>query len=878
MSADRYRLTPEQLHRRCEEDRFNFETTADLPATREIIGQPRGVRAIEFGIDMKSDGYNIYVLGPTGTGRLTAVERFIRDRARQNPTPDDWLYVYNFGAPHQPNAMHLPPGMGDRLRADMKALVNYLREQIPQAFESQTYQEAAKLIHQSFEDKRDAAYRRLREQAAEKGLAIVQATGGLMTVPVVEGKLMDPDVFEALPVEERDVIEKSQREIEEQLEDALVAVRRAEIEMQGRLDDLAQQNAAVTVDARMDALKEKWQDYPEVLAYLDDVRADVIENVDDFRGDEKADDKAPRDGHDPLWRYGVNVIVDHKDGGGAPVVVVNQPTFRQLVGRVEYRTQYGALQTDFTMIKAGALHRANGGYLVVRAIDVFRQPYTWEALKQALTAGEIRIETLDGQDSTPYAPQAPEPEPIPLKVKVVLLGSPWLYYTLYDDDDFPELFKVKSDFATEMDRTPENEDQYALFIAARCCEGDLPHFDRSAVARVIEHGARMADSQRKLSTRFGVIADLVHEAAYWARRSDRDVVTGADVVRSLHEWEYRHNLDAEDVYRRITEDKTLFIDVDGEAVGQVNSLGIVGTPDYQFGQPGRLTAQVYLGRDGLVQIDREVNLTGPIHNKGLLTIKAFMSAKYARDRHLTLSASLSFEQNYGHIEGDSASSTELYALISAIAQIPIKQGVAVTGSVNQLGYVQPIGGVNEKVEGYFEVCRAYGLNGRQGVLIPSSNLNDLMLRDEIIEAVAAGTFHLWAVETIDQGLEVLTGMPAGELQEDGVYPEGTVNRAVVDRLCELDEKDKQADGRDDEDEDDSSSPSDAGDDKDKDRPVDVILTGDEPKEGETEDADGAAGDPEAGATGSPEKDKHKNKKKSKKDRKGKKNKKKAKCA
>lgn len=824
MSANPYLLKPDQLRHRCNKSRLQFETTADLPITREIIGQPRGVRAIEFGIDMKSAGYNIYVLGPTGTGRLTTVERFIQKRAKKNSTPDDWLYVHNFQTPHQPNAIHLPPGKGDQFRTDMKALVNYLREQIPQAFESEAYQEAVKLVHKGFEEKRDAINRQLRETAAEKGLAIVQSSSGLALVPVEEGKLMEPDVFDALPVEERNEIERRQREIEEELESGLAEIRRAEIATQAKLDDLARQSAAVTVDAHMGDLKAKWEAHSEILAYLEDVREDVIENIGEFQDTKKQDQGPTRDDSDRFWRYRVNLLVDHKNQDGAPVVVVNQPTFRQLVGRIEYRARMGTLQTDFTMIKAGALHQANGGYLIVRAIDIFQQPYAWDALKQALTVDEIRIEDPDIRNASAYATQTPEPEPIPLVIKVVLLGSPWLYYTLYDDDDFPELFKVKSDFATKMDRTTENEDQYALFVAARCHEDQLAHFDRSAVAQVVEYGSRLADSQRKLSTRFGNISDLIHEAAYWASRNGHEVVTGADVQQSLREWEYRHNLDAEEAYKRITEDKTLFIDLAGESVGQVNSLGVVDIADYQFGQPGRLTAQVYLGRDGLTQIDREVNLTGPIHNKGVLTIKAYLSAKYAQERPLTLSASLSFEQNYGHIEGDSASSTELYALVSAITQIPIKQGIAVTGSVNQRGHIQPIGGANEKIEGYFEVCKASGLNGEQGVLIPTANLNDLMLKEEVIEAVEAGQFHLWAVETIDQGLEVLMGKPAGERQEDGTYPEGTINRAVVDNLREMEKKEKEADG---DDEDQKDDEDDNTDDSGEDDTIDIILDGDE---------------------------------------------------
>jgi lon-related putative ATP-dependent protease len=788
MSANEWALKPKQLCGRCPEERFSFKTTAELPVTREIIGQPRGVRAIEFGIDMQSPGYNIYVLGPTGTGRLTTVERFIREQAQKGRTPDDWIYVRNFATPHQPSALRLLAGRGSELCADMKALVDYLREQVPKALESEAYQEAAQAIRKELEDQRDAIYQALQAQAATRSLAIIQSPAGMALAPLGEdGKLMDAKAHEQLPPAEREAIDAARRQLQDAIEDSLRQVRALERQAQDALEELARQVAAHTLDVRLDEIKTRWANCEEAIAYLESVRADVIENVDEFRRSDR-DEQPQRGGDDLFRRYQVNLIVDHKDTEGAPVVVVDQPSFRQLVGRIEHQVAFGALQTDFTMIKAGALHRANGGYLVVRAMDVFRQPYVWEALKRALTTREICIENPDVQNVTALAAQTLEPEPIPLDVKVVLLGSPWLYYTLYErEDDFPELFKVKSDFATMMDRELENEEKYALFVAARCQEEGLPHFDPSGVARVIDHGSRLAEDQNKLSTRFGDIADLVREAAYWSRRNGNHTVTGEDVSRAIHERHYRHDLGEEESHEDIAKG-TVFLDIEGAVVGQVNSLSVIGTPDHQFGQPSRITAQVHLGREGVVQIDREVNLTGPIHNKGVLILEGYLGARYAQDRPLSLSASLTFEQSYGPVEGDSASSTELYALLSALSGISIKQGIAVSGSVNQLGQVQPIGGVNEKIEGFFDVCKARGLTGAQGVLIPTANLRNLMLKDEVVQAVEAGEFHLWAVESIDQGIEVLTGTPAGELQEDGTYPEGTVNRAVADRLKELDEK------------------------------------------------------------------------------------------
>lgn len=788
MPADQWRLKPEQLSRRCDPTSFRFTTTAELPSRRDIIGQPRGVRAIEFGIDMKGPGYNIYVLGPSGTGRLTTVEQFIQERARNGATPDDWLYVHNFEAPHHPRALRLPAGRGYELYVQMKAFVAYLREQFPKAFESDAYQEAAQAIRNELDERRNGIFQTLRAQAASRSLAVVQSPAGLSVAPLrADGQLMPPEEYDRLAPAPRAALDAASRALQDAIEDRLREIRALERQAQAALDALAQQVAAHTVDAHLNDMKAHWQEFPDTVAYLDAVRADIIANVGELLDSLEEKAAGNRVG-DPFRRYQVNLLVDNRNTQGVPVVVIDQPSFRELVGRIDYRASLGTLETDFTMIVAGALHRANGGYLVIRAIDVFHHQYAWEALKRALMTREIRIQNLDVLDVTPLTTQTLEPEPIPLDVKVVLLGSDWLYYMLFEEeDDFSKLFKVKADFATTMDRTPENEEQYAYFIAARCHEDGLLHFDRTGVARVVEYGSRLAEDQYKLSTRFGDIADLVREAAYWAGRNGRSIVTRDDVEQAIRERRYRHDL-SEELDREEITDGTVFVDTDGMVVGQVNSLSVTGGPDHTYGLPSRITAQVHLGREGVVQIDREVNLTGPIHNKGVLILRSYLGAKYAQERQLSLNASLTFEQNYGVVEGDSASSTELYALLSALSRVPIRQGIAVTGSVNQLGQVQAIGGINEKIEGFFDLCKARGLNGEQGVLIPMANLRHLMLRDDVVQAVEAGLFHVWATQTVDEGIEVLTGVPAGALDENGHYPEGTVNRAVVERLIEIDEK------------------------------------------------------------------------------------------
>ncbi len=779
-------LAPASLRRVCDTDQFAFKTTAELPFTKRIFGQPRGTRSIEFGVEIDSPGFNIYVLGLAGTGRATTIERFLQEKAADSPVPGDWVYVQNFQDLRRPRAIRLPPGKGSRFRDDMAALVESLKRGTPEAFSTEEYQEAHTSIAQELEAGRSRILQEVRQKASEQDLAIVGTPGGLVITPVADGQPMDLETFRSLPAERRAELDAARGALQRELEDALRAISGLEQDAREKIADLRRSVAASVADRLIEPLKERYDGHEESLLHLDLVRTEFVEHVDDFRPEEEDDEPASPPGAkgDPFRRYLVNLIVDHSRSTAAPVVVESNPTLRNLVGRMEYEVQFGVPTTDFTNIKAGSLHQANGGYLVVRAGDLLGNPHAWRAFKRALSDGVIRIEE-PATDSV--ATKTLDPEPIPLDVKIVLMGSSALYYSLFGlDEDFPKLFKVKADFDADMERSPENENEFALFVAARCHEEGLRHFEKGAVGKIVEYGSRLAGSQKRLATRFGQVANVVREASYWAGDAGRETVATEDVTRAIKEHAFRSNL-IEERLRRQIDDGTLFIDTSGEVVGQVNGLYVVDIGDYSFGQPSRITAQSYMGRAGVVSIEREVKLAGPIHDRGVLTLVGYLGGAYAQDQPLSLSASLAFEQNYTGVDGDSASSAELYALLSSLSGFPINQGVAVTGSVNQWGHLQPIGGVTEKTEGFFEACLSRGLTGEQGVIVPAANVEDLMLREEVVAAVAAGQFHVWAVETIDEGLELLTGVPAGERGEDGTFPDpqSTVHGAVQARLHQL---------------------------------------------------------------------------------------------
>ncbi|MBC7265007.1 MAG: AAA family ATPase [Chloroflexi bacterium] len=792
-------LSANELRPVCDPSTFHFTTTEELPPLQEIIGQDRARRAIEFGIEIESPGFNIYALGPSGSGRTSIVKRFLEQKAAGRPTPDDWCYVNNFADPRRPRALHLPPGRGVRLRRDMAELVTQLRDRISRAFESEDYARHRSNIHRAFQEAQNGKLAALEEFVRQRGFTLLRTPMGLAVAPVVDGQVLDEEAYQKLPPEVRGGLEKHRSAIQEQMEKTIRAIRDLEKEARARVQELDRQVAMYAVGHLIEDVKTRYADCPQVGLYLDELQGDVVENVHLFQPSEAAEETSPKipgvaGRGDPLTRYSVNVIVDNSKVSGAPVVFEGNPTYYNLVGRTEYRAELGALVTDFTMIRSGALHRANGGYLMLEAASLLRSPLAWDVLKRALRSGEIRLDEMSA-DYTPALMESLRPEPIPLDTKVVLIGDAQSYYLLLHlDEEFGELFKVKAEFDYLMDRTPEGLQNYAAFIAERCREEGLRHFTPDGVAAVVDHSSRLVEDQYKLSTRFGEITDLLREASFWAGQNKRQAVTAADVRQAVSERTRRLNR-SEKRWQELMREGVILVDTEGAKVGQVNGVSVIEMGDYAFGRPSRITAITHAGEAGLVALDREAKLSGPLHDKGVFTLVGYLSAKYARGEKLSFSARLSFEQSYEEIEGDSAASTELYALLSSLADLPIRQGIAATGSVNQHGEVQAIGQVNAKIEGFFDLCAARGLTGEQGMVIPEANVRNLALREDVVEAVRAGKFHIWAVRTVDEGIALLTGCPAGERDSEGRYPEDSVNGRVENGLPALSEAARKEEGK-----------------------------------------------------------------------------------
>jgi len=784
-------LGVEKLRRACEPEVLGCQTSEEMPGLETMIGQERAVRALRFGLGIQELGFNIYVSGLPGTGRTTAVEHFLEGLAQEKAVPSDWCYVNNFADPYHPRALRLPPGRAKALQADMRGLVEMVQSEIRRAFESEEYAAQREQVTHSFQQQRDELIAQVNEEAEREGFVIQVTSLGLAAIPVREGKPLGEEEFVALSEEEKQAIAHKRETIQSALEAAFRQGRLMEKNAREAVEKLDRQIALYAVAHLIQDAQDRYADVPEVVSYLDQVRDDILEHLAQFRSESEGEGTAalprPREPERTLTRYQVNVVVDNSALSGVPVIIESNPTYGNLFGRMEQEAQFGTLVTDFTMIRGGALHLANGGYLVLQVEEMLRNPFSWDGLKRALANGQIAIEDVAERYGF-MTTRNLRPEPIPLSAKVILIGRPDVYYLLHaNDEEFAELFKVKADFDTRMERTDENTKDYAAFVCSICEEESLRHFDSPALCRIVEQGSRMADDQTKLSTRFGEIADVIREASYYAAVDDVPHVTAAHVRRAIDERFYRSNLIQERIQEMI-ERGTIMIDTEGQQVGQVNGLSVISLGDITFGQPNRITVSLGLGPDGLVDIEREAELGGPLHTKGVLILSGYLTEKYAHDQPLALSARLVFEQSYSGVDGDSASSTELYAILSALSGLPIRQGIAVTGSVNQKGQVQAIGGVNEKVEGYYEVCKAKGFSGEQGVIIPDSNVPNLMLKEEVVEAVQQGRFHVWAVKTIDEGIEILTGVEAGRVREDGTFAEGTVNGLVDERLKALAEK------------------------------------------------------------------------------------------
>ena len=779
-------LPPEQLRWQCDPDQFDFHTTNELAPLEGLLGQARAESAIEFGVGIRRDGYNLYVLGPPGSGKRTVVRNYLKRRAKDEPPPSDWCYVNNFHDEDRPKALRLPAGQGRQLDEDMTQLVEDLQSSIPAALESEEHQRKIEQAEQLFHEEHETSLAGFAEEARQNGLEMIRTPTGVALAPVRDGKVISPEEFDGLSDEKKKAIEEAVEVLQPKLQAIIQKVPQLKKMAREKVKTLNREATRFAIEHLIQPLKKKYSEFEDVVAYLDAVESNVIEHADQFRSstDGTANLFLPEQRGPRFDRYLVNLLVDNSETQGAPVISEDYPYYHHLIGRVEHQSHMGSLITDFSLIKAGALHRANGGYLVVQARDVLLQPFSWEGLKRALRSGSIQIESL-GAALSLISTVSLQPEPIPLDVKVVLLGDRMLYYLLQAyDPDFAELFKVAADFNDETDRTPENCQLYAQLLSSLAKDEEARPLDRAAVGQMIEQAARQISDKEKLSTHMRSVADLVRESDYWASVDDSDTITGEHVQKAVEQQIYRADRIRERIHEEIRRG-TILVDTDGEQVGQVNGLSVLSLGNLSFGRPSRITATARLGRGKVVDIEREVELGGAIHSKGVLILSSLLAARYAKDYPLSLTASLVFEQSYGMVDGDSASVAELCALISVLADVPIKQGLAITGSLNQHGQAQAIGGANEKIEGFFDVCTAMGLNGEQGVLIPASNAKHLMLRPDVVAAAATGQFHVYAYETVDDAITMLTGVTAGDRKTDGNYPTDTVNFLVDRRLREF---------------------------------------------------------------------------------------------
>jgi lon-related putative ATP-dependent protease len=795
-------LGVDELYKCCNQNIFKFNTTAELPDVIEIIGQDRALRAIDFGLNLDSKGFNIFVLGENGTGKLTTIKSVLEKKAADEPIPPDWCYVYNFREPDVPLAISLPPGSALIFHKDMEELIRILKVEISKVFESKEYEKQKSKILEGFQKKQKALFSSLEEEAEEKGFSIRKSVGGLMIVPVKKGgEPLTEEEYEALDEATKVKVDEIGKQLQEKLNDIAREVRETEKNVKELLSKLEKDAALSAVGHYMEDLKNKYREYEKIVSYLSDVTEDILGHIEDFKVQEEQPPPLPfmkMQKQEPNFtRYAVNVLVNNQEIKGAPCVYESNPTFFNLIGRLEYRFQYGMATTDFSMIKAGALHKANGGYLIINVLDLLKSMFSYDVLKRAIKNREIKLEDILEQYRM-ISTSTLRPEAIPLNVKVILLGAPYLYYLLYNlDEEYRELFKVKADFDNRMVCNEDSMLAYAAFVGSSCKKENLMPFDRSGVAKIVEYGSRLAGHQKKLSSRFSEIADLLRESHYWAGKAGGTIVTTEHVEKAIDERVYRTNRIEERLQEMILEG-TLIIDTSGAKVGQVNGLAVLDMGDYSFGKPSRITASTYAGKAGVINIERETKMSGRIHEKAILIITHYIGTTYARKKSISFTASITFEQLYDMVEGDSATCAELYSILSSLSGLPLKQNIAVTGSMDQNGDVQPIGGVNEKIEGFFALCKMRGLDGTHGVIIPRKNIHHLMLKKEVVDAVREGKFSIFPIDRVEEGLEIFTDTPMGRMNEDGTFPEGTIHYLVMKRLTEItesfkDKKDKDKD-------------------------------------------------------------------------------------
>lgn len=792
------RLKSKELYTKCDPRKFKFSTTAELEERLSALGQDRALSAVEIGINIQSKGYNLFCLGPEGTGKTSLVKRVLVEEAKKRSTPEDWAYVYNFDEPYKPHAISFPAGAAAEFAKDVDKLIETFSSVIPSILESDEYKASLSIINEKYKQYKEKYIKMLQKKAKGKSVSLLHMPVGLVVAPVKNGEVLSPEAFEELPEDEKKKLIEDLNQMQEEIENTAQDMPQWEEKQRKESNDLREKFLKIAVKKPIDELHAKYKGHRGANEFLKSIQKYIVANIDEFLPAPETPMTANPDGNgadDPLSalfskfkqpeedkyaKFKVNVIVKHEPGAGAPIVHLDHPTQGNLVGKVERIQQYGALLTDFTLIKAGALHDANGGFLLIDARKLLIQPYAWDSLKRALASKTIKIEAPS--EETTFTTISLDPEPIPLNVKVILTGDEELYDMLSErDPDFSDFFKVEADFGVLMDRTPQNEVEYAKLIGSLSKKKKLRSLNKQAVAKVIEYSSRLAESSEKLTAHIASIGDLLREADYWARKSKANQIGKNHIEQAIEAQIYRSDRIKQAMQEQIDKG-TILIDVEGAKVGQINGLVVYNFSRNSFGKPARITAQARIGKGEFINVEREIDMSGPIHSKGVLILESLIANRFAKYSPLSLSASIVFEQSYGGVDGDSASSTEYYCLISAITGLPIKQSIAVTGSINQFGEIQPIGGVNEKIEGFFDVCAHHGLNGEHGVIIPRTNVKDLMLREDILKAVDEGLFHVWAVDTVDDGIEILTGIKAGTMDKHGRYPKDSVNHKVQESL------------------------------------------------------------------------------------------------
>lgn len=778
-------LTYKDLKNLCNPNIFNFETTDELETSGLVYGQERGIAALQFGLSINAKGYNLYIEGPSGVGKTMYTKQYVSEIASKQKTPDDWCYIYNFDNPNEPIAVSLPAGEGKNFASTMEAFVEDIRKYLKRTFNNDDFEKEKSLIKQKYEEKRTKLLEALNKETLKNNFQVKAAPNGIYMLPVYKGKALDEAEFEKLDDSIKAGYEEKSSIVQEQIMQVIGQLKLIEKESEKKVDEWQSNIALLTINSYINPIRAAYKKNQKIITFLDNIKKDILKNISNFIIEETCTQLTPQSPKPevvkPWLNYRVNLFVDNSNTEGSPVIMDSNYSYQNLFGKLEYENQYGMLRTDYTMLKSGILHKANGGYLILQAQDLLTNQLCYDTLKKSLLIKEANIENNMEQRSS-LVMISLKPEPIPLNVKVLLLGDANIYHTLLAlDPDFKKLFKIKVEFEESAPRNNDNILRLAKFVHSYCEKEKCLPLDKSAMAKVVEYASRLSDDKEKLSTHFNEIGEIVSESSTWARLSKKKIVT-ADYVDKALKKRIERVKKYDQKYAELIEENSLLIDTDGYKVGEINGLTVMTIGDYTFGKPAKITANTFMGKTGVINVERETDMSGPTHSKGVLILRGYLGEKFAQDFPLSLTASLCFEQLYNGVDGDSASSTECYAILSSLSNVPITQSIAVTGSVNQKGFIQPIGGVNEKIEGFYNICKKRGLTGKQGVIIPIQNVRNLHLTDEIIENVKEKKFHIYAVSTIDEGIEILTGVPAGKQNKDGKYPAGTINHLVYEKL------------------------------------------------------------------------------------------------